>query len=92
MSFFTFCAFAGQKINRQQERSAYPEASIQSIQQSLSLLYDEYVEFGSFPGVVLTQGAPGKRKTLEDIFTSFFQLEVLQSGDFRAGEFPIALR
>ena len=53
---------------------------------TLSPLYEEYMLFGGFPGVVLKSGAEEKRKALEDIFTSFFQLEVLQLGDFRKNE------
>ncbi len=53
---------------------------------TLSPHYEEYMLFGGFPGVVLKSSADEKRKTLEDIFTSFFQLEVLQLGDFRKNE------
>lgn len=49
-------------------------------------LYDEYLRYGGFPGVVLKNTAREKAKALEDIFTSFFQLEVLQLGDFRRNE------
>ncbi|MBI4687261.1 MAG: ATP-binding protein [Nitrospirae bacterium] len=51
--------------------------------ESISLLYDEYMTFGGFPGVVLKTSIDEKKKTLEDIFTSFFQLEIMQIGDFR---------
>ncbi|MEW6410204.1 MAG: ATP-binding protein [Nitrospirota bacterium] len=50
---------------------------------TISTLYDEYMTFGGFPGVVLKTSIEEKKKALEDIFTSFFQLEVLQLGDFR---------
>ncbi len=52
----------------------------------LSPLYEEYIHFGGFPGVVLRSSSDEKKKGLEDIFTSFFQLEVLQLGDFRKNE------
>jgi predicted AAA+ superfamily ATPase len=45
--------------------------------------YEEYITFGGFPGVVLKEGSEEKNKSLDDIFSSFFQLEVLQLGDFR---------
>lgn len=54
-----------------------------SIIDTLSVLYNEYILFGGFPGVVLKTNAEEKKKTLDDIFTSFFQLEVNQLGDFR---------
>ena len=53
---------------------------------TLAPLYEEYVLFGGFPGVVLKNNADEKRKALEDIFTSFFQLEILQLGDFRKND------
>jgi len=45
--------------------------------------YEEYIIFGGFPGVVLKETSDEKNRSLDDIFTSFFQLEVLQLGDFR---------
>jgi hypothetical protein len=53
---------------------------------TISRLYDEYIRYGGFPEVVLKASAGEKAKALEDIFTSFFQLEVLQLGDFRRNE------
>lgn len=50
---------------------------------TISTLYDEYMTLGGFPGIVLKTNIKEKKKALEDIFTSFFQLEVLQLGDFR---------
>ena len=57
-----------------------------AIVDTLAPLYEEYMFFGGFPGVVLKSNADEKRKALEDIFTSFFQLEILQLGDFRKNE------
>src|SRR4030065_685826 len=51
--------------------------------ESISPLYDEYLRFGGFPGVVLKTNASEKAMALDDIFTSYFQWEVLQLGDFR---------
>ena len=52
----------------------------------LSPLYEEYMLFGGFPGLVLKSSFDEKKKALEDIFTSFFQLEVIQLGDFRKND------
>ena len=54
--------------------------------QTFSPFYDEYLHFGGFPEVVLKTSAEEKRKSLEDIFTSYFQLEVLRFGDYRKNE------
>lgn len=52
----------------------------------LAPLYDEYIQYGGFPGVVLKSSAEDKKSALQDIFTSFFQLEVIQLGDFKRND------
>jgi predicted AAA+ superfamily ATPase len=54
--------------------------------EAISPLYEEYILFGGFPGVVLKTSVEEKRRALEEIFSSFFQLEILQLGDFRKNE------
>ncbi|MCM8765633.1 MAG: AAA family ATPase, partial [Candidatus Omnitrophica bacterium] len=49
-------------------------------------LYEEYLLFGGFPGVVLKNNSEEKKKALEEIFISLFQLEIMQLGDFRRNE------
>jgi len=49
----------------------------------LSPYYDEYMYYGGFPGVVLKSRTEEKERALDDIFTSFYQQEVVQLGDFR---------
>ncbi|MEW6094092.1 MAG: ATP-binding protein [Chloroflexota bacterium] len=44
---------------------------------------DEYLQYGGFPGVVLKTTESEKQAALDDIFTSYYQLEVLQLSDFR---------
>jgi len=53
------------------------------VYETMANLYEEYILYGGFPGAVLKESASEKKKSLEDIFTSFFQLEVMQLGDFR---------
>ncbi|MGA1796368.1 MAG: ATP-binding protein [bacterium] len=53
---------------------------------TISPLYDEYIVFGGFPGVVLKNSADEKKMALNEIFSSFFQMEILQLGDFRRNE------
>lgn len=45
--------------------------------------YAEYLLYGGFPGVVQKESAEEKKMMLEDIFSSYFQLEIIQLGDFR---------
>ncbi|MBI5753552.1 ATP-binding protein [Candidatus Peregrinibacteria bacterium] len=46
-------------------------------------LYDEFVNWGGFPGVILKSTIVEKKRTLEDIFASYFNKEVIELGDFR---------
>lgn len=45
--------------------------------------YQEYVEFGGFPQVVAKSDVKEKQEALKDIFSSYFNKEILQLGDFR---------
>lgn len=54
--------------------------------EAVDRLYEEYLHYGGFPEVVLKEDVKEKTKALEDVFTSFFQLEVLQLGDFRRND------
>lgn len=45
--------------------------------------YDEYIFYGGFPGVVQKETDSEKKAALNDIFSSYFQLEVAQLGDFK---------
>lgn len=46
-------------------------------------LLEEYIHYGGFPGVAQKKSPQEKELALEDIFSSYFQLEVLQLGEFR---------
>jgi predicted AAA+ superfamily ATPase len=45
--------------------------------------YEEYLTWGAFPGVVLKNSKKAKEKALDDIFSSYFQKEIVQLGDFK---------
>lgn len=49
----------------------------------LKKLYDEYIEFGGFPQVVVADGEEEKNRQLEDIFKSYFEKEVKILSDFK---------
>jgi predicted AAA+ superfamily ATPase len=63
-----------------------PQDIARPVYETISPLYDEYLRFGGFPGVVLKTSASEKARALDEIFTSYFQWEVLQLGDFRKNE------
>lgn len=67
-------------------RFIYPEKheSVTSVTHGTMLrYYEEYLHFGGFPGVVTKEAPEEKKKALEDIFSAYFQLEVVQLSDFR---------
>lgn len=57
-----------------------------SIFDTILPLYSEYISFGGFPGVVLKSSAEEKKRALEEIFISFFQMEIVQLGNFRRND------
>jgi len=79
LDFEEFLIFKNAKIKLPKNAEGITEAIFYAIDP----LYDEYVRFGGFPGVVLKANNEEKKKSIEDIFTSYFQLEVLQLGDFK---------
>lgn len=82
LSFKEFLVFKGISLN-------IPEHFFEinrSIFDTISPLYEEYIMFGGFPGVVLKNNTAEKKMALEEIFSSFFQMEILQLGDFRRNE------
>ncbi len=46
-------------------------------------LFNEYLEFGGFPAVVLESNRTRKKQILEDIFKSYFEKDVKTLSDFR---------
>lgn len=52
--------------------------------QRLSFFYDEYIEYGGLPKVVLTNNLQDKKKQLEMIFSSYINLDVQSMSDFRS--------
>ena len=79
LSFKEFLRLKGEKINIPASSTNISE----SVFQTLDRLYDEFLKFGGFPGVVAKEDFQEKKKALDDIFSSYFQLEVVQLGDFR---------
>jgi len=48
-----------------------------------SWLYEEYLEFGGFPEVVVTENIESKRMVLKNIFSSFFEKDLKVLSDIR---------
>ena len=50
---------------------------------SLDHYYQEYIEFGGFPSVVLEENPERKRMLLSEIFTSYFEKDAKNLADFK---------
>lgn len=77
LSFQEFLELKGQhipKFTKQATKAAYL---------TWHKWYKEYVTWGAFPGVANKKTRQDKKKTLEDIFSSYFNKEVMSLGDFK---------
>jgi predicted AAA+ superfamily ATPase len=79
LSFREFLRFKGNPVKLE----AMPAQVTEAMHESVGRWYDEYLLHGGFPGVVLKEAVREKEMMLDDIFTSYFQMEVVQLGDFR---------
>lgn len=82
LTFREFLNFKGKKINIPIQTTDVSKP----IFDMLSNFYDEYYLFGGFPEVVLKKTIEEKKKSLEDIFASFFKFEVVQLSNYRKSE------
>lgn len=78
LDFEEFLILKGETLERPEQRSISEATHLR-----FSHLYQEYVTYGGFPGVILKPTVQEKKEALEDIFTSYFEKEVLQLSDFR---------
>ena len=67
--------------------AAFPWTEFQTVPASnnyvrLQSYYEDYIEFGGFPGVVLESSAETKRKLLSEIISSYINIDVRQMADF----------
>jgi predicted AAA+ superfamily ATPase len=53
------------------------------VNEKIKKLYDEYMEYGGFPAVVLAQRAEEKIMKLKDIFKSYFEKDIKNLAAFR---------
>ncbi len=81
LNFQEFLRIKGAKINTEAVKE---ETSISiAVFENISRYYDEYLLYGGFPAIAQIESIQEKKKALEDIFSSYFQLEIIQIGDFR---------
>ena len=78
-SFDEFLKIKNKRIDLKKLKSKISE----TIYKQINGYYDEYILYGGFPGVAQKETIKEKEMALDDIFTSYFQMEVKQLGDFR---------
>lgn len=79
LNFSEFLCFKQSAI----KMPAVESVPTRAICERLDGYYEEYLRYGGFPGVVLKEIVREKEQMLDDIFTSYFQMEVKQLGDFK---------
>lgn len=82
LDFEEYLTFKGTAFRLPLSQSAIDRPTFET----LSPWYDEYLYFGGFPEVALKKSPEEKKKSLGDIFTSYFQLEVMRLGDYKKNE------
>lgn len=83
LNFAEFLVFKG--IKRQSDKSFMQKAQKKNIISYEQLIshYNEFLEFGGFPSVVLSQDIERKKSLLSEIFTSYFEKDAKNLADFR---------
>lgn len=76
LDFEEFLLLKGSKLK-------IPQSIKESIHQTIILLYREYIEFGGFPAVITKNSQEEKRESLNEIFTTYYNKEVLNIGGFK---------
>jgi len=86
LSFDEFLAFADVKYKipgfdlAKSVETGFDELSFGT----LGTYYAEYIEFGGFPAVAKAQSVEEKRRTLDEIYSSYINLDVQVMADFRS--------
>jgi predicted AAA+ superfamily ATPase len=83
LDFDEFLYFKGiSGLTKDKDKGTFKKKS-EIIYQKLIKHYDEYLNYGGFPQVVLAEGSELKKKYLRDIFRSYFQTDLLQLSNIR---------
>ncbi len=81
LSFREFVLFRGGNIARYDQLRLKKQISLIDCEQ-FSGLYSEFLRWGGFPEIVLAKDEVTKRELALDIFSSYYQKEVVQLGDW----------
>lgn len=86
LDFAEFLIFKGIKSDFINEAEDFQQKALQKNKiryQQLIKLYDEYMQFGGFPAVVLAPELETKKNLLNQVFKSYFEIDVKNLADFK---------
>lgn len=83
LNFAEFLVFKQLKREERESFSDKAESKNKISYQQLIPYYNEYLEFGGFPSVVLEDSPERKKLLLSEIFTSYFEKDAKNLADFR---------
>jgi len=82
LTFEEFLSFKGECVEQYKEIKKRKNKTILEYEK-YDAYYDEFITWGGFPAVVLEEGNQEKKEILNDIFTSYFQKEILGLAEYR---------
>lgn len=83
LTFSEFLTFKGKKPRPYADLSALVGRSGELELSKYANLYQEYIEYGGFPEVVLNPNQDIKKALLEDIISSYFQIDITTLAQFK---------
>ena len=83
LDFEEFLIFKEKKKSREKDFRSKAQGKSEISFETYKSYFNEYLEFGGFPAVVLEEDRIRKRQIQEDIFKSFFEKDVKSLSDFR---------
>jgi hypothetical protein len=83
LNFTEFLVFKQINRNRKDKFLDMANQKNQIAYERLIPYYDEFIEFGGFPSVVLEDNQDRKRQMLSEIFTSYFEKDAKNLADFK---------
>jgi len=83
LTFEEFLLFKQIKVKRYQDFDHKAKNKNRIAYEKVIKYYEEYLKFGGFPQVALTEDESEKKLLLKDIFTSYFEMDVRRLADFR---------
>lgn len=83
LTFNEFMIFKGLKLETEKEFNEKSKSKNLIEFERVKKYYNEYLEFGGFPQVVLEKDNNQKELILQDIFNSYFQIDLITLSDFK---------